>query len=687
MTRSVPPVAHKNHHTIECHGDVREDEYLWLRDRQNDAVLQYLRDENEYYKAATAHTAELKEKLFTEMRSRIKEEDTSVPYKRNGYWYITKYQTGKEYPVYTRKKDSLDAGEELLFDGNAMAKGHEFFDLRGIAVSPDNTLAAYGVDTVSRRQYTIRIKDLRSGKILPDTLENTTGGSVWADDNTTLYYVRKDPETLRSNQIFKHRLGTSPDTDELVYQEDDETFNVYVYKSKSQKYIVIGSISTLTSEYRIQSADSPDEPFQVFAPRQRGMEYSIYHFGSHFYILTNQGGATNFKLMRTPETHTDTSNWEEFIPQRDDVLLEDLEIFKEYYVVSERVNGLSRLRVNRWDGSQQYEIPLDGETYVAYPYVNLDFDTTRFRYVYNAMTTPYCIMEIDMASRATTVLKQQEVLGGDFDAADYTSERIWVQARDGQHIPVSLVYRKGFPEGPDRPLLLYGYGSYGSTSDPYFSTVRLSLLDRGFIYAIAHVRGGEYLGRPWYEAGKLLSKWNTFNDFIDCSRALVEKGYTSPEHLYAYGGSAGGLLMGVIVNEAPELYRGVIAAVPFVDVVSTMLDERIPLTTGEYDEWGNPRDPEYYKYIKSYSPYDNVRRQEYPNLLVTAGLHDSQVQYWEPAKWVARLRDRKTDSNQLYLYTNLEAGHGGASGRFEALRETARDFAFLLDLEGKTFES
>ena len=687
MTQNTPPSPSKRIHEIAHHGDVRVDEYYWLRDRENEEVMEYLRSENAYYQAMTAHTEEFKENLFLEMKGRIKEDDTSVPYKRNGYWYITRYQTGGEYPVYLRKKETLEASEEPLFDCNEMASGHDFFDMRGIAVSPDNQLAAFGLDTVSRRQYRIHIKDLKTGEILPDVLENTTGSSVWADDNSTLFYVRKDPVTLRSDRIYKHKLGTPASEDELVYQETDDTFNVYVYKSKSRKYIVIGSISTLTTEYRILRADDPGGPFKLFSPRERGTEYSIYHYADHFYILTNQAGATNFKLMRTRETRTEQSHWEEFIPHREDILLEDLEIFEDYYVISERVNGLSHLRVTKWDGTQQYDIPLEGETYVAYPYINLDYETTRFRYVYNAMTMPYSIMEIDMDSRETKVLKQQEVLGGKFKPENYRSERIWAMARDGKQLPISLVYRKDIPLSSDRPLLLCGYGSYGSTSDPYFSSVRLSLLDRGFIYAIAHVRGGEYLGRPWYEDGKLLKKWNTFHDFIDCSKFLIQEGYTSPEHLYSYGGSAGGLLMGVILNEAPELYNGVIAAVPFVDVVTTMLDESIPLTTGEYDEWGNPGEPEYYDYMKSYSPYDNVKSQNYPNLLVTAGLHDSQVQYWEPAKWVARLRDFKTDDNQLFLYTNLEAGHGGASGRFEALKETAREYAFLLDLEGKTYES
>ena len=478
-------------------------------------------------------------------------------------------------------------------------------------------------------------------------------------------------------------MGTSSKEDTLVYEEKDATFSTYVYKTKSREYIVIGSFSTLTSEYRILRADQPEAEFRVFAARQRGVEYSIYHFEDHFYILTNKDGAFNFKVMKTPSDQTASEYWSDFIPHREDVLLEDLEMFREYYVVSERNNGLSSIQINRWDGEESYFLPFNSETFVAYLYVNLDFDTETLRYVYNAMTTPYSIIDFNMRTREKKILKQQEVLGGAFKEENYRSKRLWAPARDGESVPISLVYHKDTPLDGSSPLLQYGYGSYGSTTDPYFSTTRLSLLDRGFIYAIAHVRGGEYLGRPWYEAGKLLHKKNTFTDFIDCSRFLVEAGYVHPDHLYAYGGSAGGLLMGAVINMAPGLYHGVVAAVPFVDVVTTMLDESIPLTTGEYDEWGNPNEPEYYHYMLSYSPYDNVRPQDYPNMLVITGLHDSQVQYWEPAKWVARLRALKTDTNCLFLYTNMDTGHGGASGRFEALRETAMEYAFLLDLEQK----
>ncbi|WP_239530919.1 S9 family peptidase [Muriicola jejuensis] len=684
MANISPPVAKKVPKKLEIHGDARVDNYYWMNDREDPEVIRFLEQENEYYQAKTAHTQVLQDSLFKEMRSRIKEDDTSVPYKRNGYWYITRYETGKEYPIYSRKEGSLEAPEEIMFNVNELAEGHEYFRLSGISVSPDNKLAAFGTDTVSRRQYIIRVKNLETGEVYADRIENTTGGSVWAKDNKTFFYSKKDPVTLRSDKIYKHVLGTPSEEDELVYHEQDETFSTYVYKSKSEDYIIIGSNSTLTSEYRILDADDPRGDFKVFSPRTRGLEYSIYHFGPDFYILTNKDGATNFKLMKTSKDATTSEHWVDYLPHREDVLLEDIEIFKDFLVVSERDNGLNKIKVTRWDGKDSYYLPFDNETYVAFPYVNLDYDTKLLRYIYISMTSPYSIIDFDMGTGEKTVLKQEEVLGGKFMEENYRSDRVWATARDGAKVPISLVYHKDTPLNGTSPLLQYAYGSYGSTIDPSFSSTRLSLLDRGFIYAIAHVRGGEYLGRPWYEDGKLLNKKNTFTDFIDCSKFLIQEKYTSADHLYAWGGSAGGLLMGAVVNMAPELYHGVIAAVPFVDVVTTMLDDSIPLTTGEYDEWGNPNDPVYYEYMLSYSPYDNVKAQAYPNMYVSTGLHDSQVQYWEPAKWVAKLRELKTDDNLLFLDTNLEAGHGGASGRFEALKETAKEYAFLLDLEGIT---
>ncbi len=684
MTKIVPPIAKKITTNLTMHGDSRLDEYYWLNDRDNPEVIAYLNQENEYYQSLTAHTKPFQEKLFKEMKGRIKEDDSSVPYKSNGYWYKTRFEKGMEYPIYSRCKETLEAPDETIFDGNEMAKGHDYFKLGGIAVSPNNELAAYGVDTVSRRQYTLRIKNLKSGYIHEEEIENTTGGGVWANDNKTLFYTKKDPVTLRSDKIFKHVLGTSTAEDILVFEEKDDTFSTFIYRTKSKKYLVIGSFSTLTSEFQILPTDNPNGEFKMFSPRERGLEYTIFHYADDFYILTNKDGATNFKLMKVGENDTTADNWQEFIPHRVDVLLEDIDIFEDYYVLSERENGLNNLKIVKWDGTESYFLPFESETYTSYVDTNPDFDTEILRYGYNSLTTPSSIIDFNMRTKEQQIMKEQEVLGGLFVKENYKEKRLWATARDGAKIPISLVYHKETPLSCDTPLLQYAYGSYGATIDPYFSTVRLSLLDRGFVYAIAHVRGGEYLGRPWYDNGKLLNKKNTFTDFIDCSKFLITENMTSSHHLYASGGSAGGLLMGVIVNMEPLLYNGVLAAVPFVDVVTTMLDDSIPLTTGEYDEWGNPNEVAYYEYMKSYSPYDNVAAQPYPNMLVTTGLHDSQVQYFEPAKWVAKLRDMKTNDTLLLLDINMDAGHGGASGRFEALKEVAKEYAFLLDLEGKT---
>lgn len=674
------PIAKIIPHTIEKHGDIRVDNYFWMKDRDHPDVIDYLNAENTYCDAKMEHTKNFQKDLFDEMKARIKEDDSSVPYKYNGYWYITKFEKGKDYPIYTRKKDTLENTEELLFDCNKMAEGESFFKLAGISISPDNKLVSYGIDTTGRRNYTIHIKNLETQEITTDRVESTTGSSSWASDNKTLFYTKKDEVTLRAYQIYKHRLGDTED--QLVFEEGDDTFGVAVYKSKSRKYIIIASYSTLTNEYHILEADNPDGKFKIFQERIRGLEYSISHYNDHFYILTNKDKATNFKLMKTDIKKHSIDNWEVVIPHREDVLLEGINIFKDYIVISERRNGLNEIRIKRWDGREDYYLPFDNETYTAYTGTNVDFDTEVLRYGYNAMTTPSSVIEFNMRTKTKTVLKEQEVLGGKFHKDNYTSERLWATAEDGTKIPMSVIYKKGIKKDGTNPLLQYAYGSYGSTVDPYFSTIRLSLLDRGFIYVIAHIRGGEYLGRQWYEDGKLLNKKNTFTDFIACSMHLTKSRYTSSKHLYAMGGSAGGLLMGAIINKAPELYNGIIAAVPFVDVITTMLDDSIPLTTGEYDEWGNPNDIEYYNYMKSYSPYDNIEAKAYPNMLVTTGLNDSQVQYWEPAKWVAKLRDMKTDSNQLYFKTNMDAGHGGASGRFESLKEDAEEFAFLLDLEG-----
>ncbi|MDO6601692.1 S9 family peptidase [Arenibacter palladensis] len=677
------PSAKKIEKRLIKHNDVRIDDYYWLNERENPEVIAFLEQENAYYEAMTSHTQELKDSLFLEMKSRIKEDDSSVPYKFNGYWYATRYEVGKEYPIFTRRFEKEDAEEEIMFNCNLMAEGFDYFNLGGLSVSPNNELAAFGVDTVSRRQYTLQIKNLRTQEIYGDKIENTTGSAVWANDNKTLFYTKKDPVTLRSNNIYRHVLGTLAEKDELVFHEEDETFTTFVYKTKSKEFIVIGSSSTLTTEFQILRADDPNGQFHVFSKRIRGMEYSLTHYEDNFYILTNMEGATNFKLMTTPEDKTESENWVDFIQHREDVLLEDIEMFNEYYVLSERENGLNKLKIVRWDTGESYYLPFDNETYTAYVGTNPDFDTEILRYGYNSMTTPSSIIDFNMRTREKEIKKEQEVLGGKFNKENYISERIWAPSRDGKKVPISLVYHKNTKLDGSSPLLQYAYGSYGHTIDPYFSTVRLSLLDRGFVYAIAHVRGGEYLGRKWYEEGRLLNKMHTFTDFIDCSKFLIEKKYTSPEHLYASGGSAGGLLMGAIVNLCPEIYHGVIAAVPFVDVLTTMLDDTIPLTTGEYDEWGNPNEKEYYDYMKSYSPYDNVTRQLQPNMLVITGFHDSQVQYFEPAKWVAKLREHKMDKNLLLFNINMDAGHGGASGRFESLKEVAKEYAFLLDLEHK----
>ncbi|MFP4846864.1 S9 family peptidase [Winogradskyella sp. PE311] len=676
-----PPIAKKIPQELKAHEDLRVDNYFWMKDREHPEVINYLNAENDYCNEQMAHTKIFQKELFEEMKSRIKEDDASVPYKYNGYWYISKFEKGKDYPIYTRRKDTLENPEELLFDCNKMAKGHSYFKLAGISISPDNNLVSYGIDTTGRRNYTIYIKDLKTHEVKSDRVLNTTGSSSWANDNQTLFYTKKDEVTLRAFQIYKHRLGDQS-KDELVFQEGDDTFGVAVYKSKSKKYIIIACYSTLTNEYHILDANNPEGRFRIFQPRIRGLEYSISHYDNYFYILTNKDKATNFKLMQTPENDTKSESWREVIAHRKDVLLEGIDIFKEYLVISERSNGLNQIRIKRWDGSSDYYLPFDNETYTTYTSTNVEFDTEVLRYGYNAITTPSSVIEFNMRTKTKNILKEQEVLGGNFDKNNYISERIWATADDGTRIPMSIVYRKGIKKDGSNPLLQYAYGSYGSTVDPYFSSIRLSLLDRGFIYVITHVRGGEYLGRQWYEDGKLLNKKNTFLDFVACSIHLIKERYTSSQHLYAMGGSAGGLLMGAIINMAPELYNGIIAAVPFVDVITTMLDDSIPLTTGEYDEWGNPNDILYYKYIKSYSPYDNVQSKDYPNMLVTAGFHDSQVQYWEPAKWVAKLREMKTDTNKLYLKTNMDAGHGGASGRFESLKEDAEEFAFLLDLEG-----
>ena len=690
----IAPVAEKQPTTLEKHGDIRTDDYFWMRltdaqknaaikDEQTQKVYDYLTAENSFYEDKTKETKGFQEQLFEEMKGRIKEDDESVPYKSNGYFYISRYEKGQQYPIHSRKKNNLEAKEEIMFNVNDEAKGHDYFQLGGLSISPNNKLTTFATDTVSRRQYFIKIKNLETGEIYPDKIENTTGGAVWANDNKTLYYTKKDPETLRSSQIYKHIFGTDTAEDKLIFEEKDETFGTFVTKTKSKKYIVIGSYSTVSNEYQVLEADNPEGDFRMIQTRERDLEYDIAHYEDHFYIKTNKDGATNFKLMKTPENKTEKENWVDVIPHRKDTLFEDFSIFKDYLVLEERNNGLNKIRIKRWDNTSDYYLPFDEETYSAGVHGNPEFDTDVIRYSYNSMTTPSSVIDFNMKDQSKEIKKEQEVLGGKFDKNNYVSERIWVTARDGKKVALSIVHHKDTKLTKDTPILQYAYGSYGYTISDGFSTTRLSLLDRGFVYALAHIRGSEYLGREWYEDGKMLNKKNTFNDFIDCSKYLIDNGYTSSKHLYAMGGSAGGLLMGAIVNMNPELYNGIIAAVPFVDVISTMIDDTIPLTTGEYDEWGNPNDKEYYDYIKSYSPYDQVAAKAYPNMLITTGLHDSQVQYWEPAKWIAKLREVKTDDNKLFLHTNMEAGHGGASGRFDSLKETAEEYSFFLTLEGK----
>jgi len=677
------PHAAKKPKELFIHGDTRIDNYYWLRERENPDVIAYLEAENAYRESVMKGSEDFQKKLFDEIVGRIKQTDESVPYRKNGYYYYSRYEEGKEYPVYCRKKGKLEASEEILANVNEMAEGYAYFQVGGMSVSPDNRYLAIGIDTVSRRKYTIYIKDLETGKMLSDEIPLSTGRAAWANDSKTLFYTQKDDETLRSRAIFRHVMGSPAAKDVLVFEEKDETFSTFVFKSKSKKYMIIGSSSTLTNEYRFLSADDPMGDFQVLQPRVRGLEYNLAHFGDHFYIITNLD-ATNFRLMKTPVAHTGKAFWEEVIAHRKDVFLESIELFEDFLVVEERKEGLTQLRVIRWDNGEEHYIEMGEEVYTAWISINPDFDSKMLRYGYSSLTTPNSTFDYHLEKREKELLKQEEVLGGTFDPANYEAKRLYATADDGKLIPMSIVYRKGISLDATNPTLLYAYGSYGITIDPGFRSYRLSLLDRGFVYAIAHIRGSQIYGRPWYDDGKLLKKKNTFTDYNDCAEHLIKQKYTSPDHLFAMGGSAGGLLMGAVINLQPELYKGVIAAVPFVDVITTMLDEDIPLTTSEYDEWGNPKQKTYYDYMLSYSPYDQVEAKAYPNMLVTTGLHDSQVQYWEPAKWVAKLRDQKTDDNLLLMYCNMETGHGGASGRFEMYKETAMEYTFLLKLAGIT---
>ncbi len=690
-----PPVAPVKPKTLTTNKDTRTDNYYWLNKPEDKEVIQYLTDENTYTDAVLAPQKPLEEKLFAEMKGRIKQQDQSVPYKEGAYYYQTNFVQGGEYPIYVRKKGSLTATEEVMFDCNALAKGHNYYNLGGYEVSDNDELAIFCEDTVSRRLYTLRVKNLKTGQLYPEAIKDVEADNfAWATDNKTFFYVKKDPKTLLGYQVYRHMLGNDPKKDVLVYEEKDNQFYMGLYRMKSKKYIAINcDHNGVASEYRLLEAKNPNGEFVVFYPRERSHEYDLQHYKDKFYVRTNYK-AQNFRLMETPDKlrqpnmkaetgyTNDRSLWKEVIPNRADVFFQNMDVFANHLVLGERKDGLAKLRViNQQTKADEY-LDFGEPAYVAGIGFNPDFNTDILRYGYSSLTTPSSTFDYNMDTKAKTLLKQQEVLGG-FDKDKYTSERVFVTARDGAKVPVSIVYRKGTPKDGTSPVLQYAYGSYGSNTEPGFSSNRISLLDRGFIYAIAHIRGGQEMGRAWYDDGKLLKKKNTFNDFVDVSKYLIANKYAAQDKLFALGGSAGGLLMGAVINQAPELYRGVVAAVPFVDVVTTMLDESIPLTTGEFEEWGNPKNKAYYDYMLSYSPYDQVSKQTYPNLLVTTGLHDSQVQYWEPAKWVAKLRTLKTGDNLLLLHTNMEAGHGGASGRFQALKEVAMEYAFMLNLAGK----
>ncbi len=657
------------------HEHTRVDNYYWLNEREDPEVIAYLEAENAYTKEMMQSTEQLQKDIYNEIVGRIKQTDESVPYDYNGYSYFVKYEEGQEYPVFYRKKLDKSINDEMFLDGNKLAEGYAYFQIGGWDFSTNNQLLAYSTDTVSRRKYNIYIKDTKTGKLYPEVISNTTGNVVWANDNLTIYYQTRD-ETLRSYRIYKHKLGTKVDDDVLIYEEKDPTFSTYIYKSKSGKYLFIGSYSTLTSEYQYLEANNPNGDFRIFQPRIPGVEYGVSHQNGRFLIRTNYK-AKNFRLMEASEKNTEIDSWKEIIPGRDDVMIEGVDIFKDFFVVTERKNGLLKFKIFNTDKKSAYYLEFEEDDYYITPSANPEYKSQKLRYNYTSLKTPRSVYDYNMITKEQELMKRQEVVGG-YNPDEYVTERLYATARDGVKVPISIVYKKGYKKNGKSPLLLYGYGSYGYSVESTFRSSRLSLLDRGFAFAIAHIRGGEEMGRQWYEDGKMLNKKNTFFDFIDCGIYLVGEKYTEPDKMFAMGGSAGGLLVGAVMNYRPDLFKGIIAAVPFVDVVTTMLDESIPLTTGEYDEWGNPNEKVYYDYMLSYSPYDQIEAKDYPAMLVTTGLHDSQVQYWEPAKWVAKLRELKTDDNLLLLQTNMDFGHGGASGRFEQYRETALEYAFML---------
>ncbi|WP_337042005.1 S9 family peptidase [Emticicia sp. 17c] len=681
-TGITAPVAKTQPKPMSIHGHTRIDNYYWLNNPEDPEVLAYLNAENDYLDKVMAPIKPLEEKLFQEMKSRIKEQDESVPVKDGDYYYYNRFIEGGEYAIYCRKQGNLNAPEEILLDGNKLGKGKPYFSIGGYEITDNEEIMAYGIDTISRRNYTVRFKNLKTGQLYKEQIKNTEGGSyAWANDNKTFFYIRRDQQTLLGFQVWRHSLGTDVKDDVLVYEEKDNQFYMGLYRMKSKKYIAIAcDHNGVSTEYRLLDASKPLGEFKVFAERERGHEYGIEHLQDKFYIRTNHHNATNFKLMEVKETQVaDKTQWKEVIAHRKDVFFESMEVFRNYLVLQERNEGLIQLRIINQTTQQEHYVDFGEPTYTAYIGANPDFNTDNLRYVYTSLTTPSSVFDYDMNTQTKELKKQQAVLG-DFDKNNYISERVFATAQDGVKVPISLVYRKGTLLDGQAPLLQYAYGSYGYSTDATFSSVRLSLLDRGFVYAIAHIRGGQEMGREWYDNGKMFKKKNTFTDFIDCSDFLIAHKYCSADKLFAMGGSAGGLLMGAIANMRPDLYRGVVAAVPFVDVVTTMLDESIPLTTGEFEEWGNPKNKDSYEYMLSYSPYDNVTQQAYPNMLVTTGLHDSQVQYFEPAKWVAKLRTLKTDNNLLLMYINMEAGHGGASGRFASLKLIAKEYAFIMAL-------
>lgn len=681
----MAPVAAVYPHVRKIHDDTVQDDYYWMIDyfkkgEKSQEVIDYLEEENNYTNLMLQDTEDLQESLFHELKSRIKEKDESVPYYKNGYFYYSRTEEGKQYFKFCRKKGTLEGEEEALLDVDQLAEGHAYYTAKGFSVSPDNRLLAFSVDTVSRREYTIFIKNIETGEIYPDQIKNTEGAAIWGNDNQTLFYTAKNPVTLLSEKIMRHTLGGDPAADVLVYEEKDNTNYIGVGKSKNGKYVMINSEGTLSSEIWLLNADSPQSEFRIFQPRIQDVLYSVVALEDRFLILTNDG-AINFRIMQCPLDRTDRSHWQPFIDHRPDVLVSDIEEFKDFLAIAERKNGLTQLAIYNLKSQHQHYLDFGEVAYTVYPGINVEYNSDKLRYGYTSLVTPSSVYEYDMAKQKKILLKQQEILGG-YDQTAYITERVFATARDGVQVPISIVYKKGTKLDGLAPLLQYAYGSYGASMDPTFSSNRLSLLDRGFIYALAHIRGGEEMGRQWYEDGKMKHKMNTFYDFVDCSKYLIDQHYCMPEHLYAQGGSAGGLLMGVIANIAPEQYHGIIAQVPFVDVVNTMLDDTIPLTTNEYDEWGNPNEKEAYYYMKAYSPYENIEAKEYPNLLVTTGLHDSQVQYFEPAKWVAKLRATKIGDAVLLLKTDMDYGHGGASGRFDYLKEIALEYAFLFKLEG-----